>query len=223
MINPRRLVVYSNKRPLSLSPPVPPTPPLWNLDFVVHLDLMKLLIFSPFQSQPVLTVSCTNSRYFCAHSSILSCYPVICLFFAACLFASLFYCLVVPCCCFCLDVKFCSLFLSCQCVMYCLAQQASEKIDRTRAHAGEIFLRLLYMDRWVTCLAKCDLKIKRFSKCCFVPDLSFEKQDRWQILSSILKLERLHIQYFTSAGQRKKSRQESNCKLPTGRLVARQQ
>jgi len=34
----------------------------------------------------------------------------------------------------------------CQCVMYCLAQQASEKIDRTRAHAGEIFLRLLYMD-----------------------------------------------------------------------------
>ncbi|XP_068671771.1 tubulin-specific chaperone D-like isoform X2 [Montipora foliosa] len=31
-------------------------------------------------------------------------------------------------------------------VMQCLAQQASEKIDRTRAHAGEIFLRLLYMD-----------------------------------------------------------------------------
>ena len=40
---------------------------------------------------------------------------------------------------------------SCQTVMHCLAQQASEKIDRTRAHAGEIFLRLLYMDRWVTC------------------------------------------------------------------------
>ncbi|CAH3037220.1 unnamed protein product [Porites lobata] len=34
----------------------------------------------------------------------------------------------------------------CQNVMYCLVQQASEKIDRTRAHAGEIFLRLLYMD-----------------------------------------------------------------------------
>ncbi|XP_067044336.1 tubulin-specific chaperone D-like [Acropora muricata] len=31
-------------------------------------------------------------------------------------------------------------------VMECLTQQASEKIDRTRAHAGEIFLRLLYMD-----------------------------------------------------------------------------
>ncbi|KAK2571739.1 Tubulin-specific chaperone D [Acropora cervicornis] len=34
-------------------------------------------------------------------------------------------------------------------VMECLTQQASEKIDRTRAHAGEIFLRLLYMDRSV--------------------------------------------------------------------------
>lgn len=33
--------------------------------------------------------------------------------------------------------------------MECLTQQASEKIDRTRAHAGEIFLRLLYMDRSV--------------------------------------------------------------------------
>ncbi|XP_020626619.1 tubulin-specific chaperone D-like [Orbicella faveolata] len=30
--------------------------------------------------------------------------------------------------------------------MCCLAQQASEKIDRTRAHAGEIFLSLVYMD-----------------------------------------------------------------------------
>ena len=40
-------------------------------------------------------------------------------------------------------------FLSVQRVMQCLAQQASEKIDRTRAHAGEIFLRLLYMDRSV--------------------------------------------------------------------------
>ncbi|PFX29522.1 tubulin-specific chaperone D-like isoform X1 [Stylophora pistillata] len=34
----------------------------------------------------------------------------------------------------------------CERVMCCLAQQSSEKIDRTRAHAGEIFLRLLYMD-----------------------------------------------------------------------------
>ncbi|CAH3179067.1 unnamed protein product [Porites evermanni] len=46
-------------------------------------------------------------------------------------------------CCF---VDFVYFFLSCQNVMYCLVQQASEKIDRTRAHAGEIFLRLLYMD-----------------------------------------------------------------------------
>lgn len=38
---------------------------------------------------------------------------------------------------------------SCEGLMCCLAQQASEKIDRTRAHAGEIFLNLVYMDRWV--------------------------------------------------------------------------
>ena len=44
-------------------------------------------------------------------------------------------------------MKLAARFLSCERVMCCLAQQSSEKIDRTRAHAGEIFLRLLYMDR----------------------------------------------------------------------------
>ena len=32
-------------------------------------------------------------------------------------------------------------------IVCALVQQASEKIDRTRAHAGEIFLRMLYCDR----------------------------------------------------------------------------
>ena len=47
--------------------------------------------------------------------------------------------------------------------MCCLAQQSSEKIDRTRAHAGEIFLRLLYMDRWVTCLDHFHLGENKFN------------------------------------------------------------
>lgn len=35
---------------------------------------------------------------------------------------------------------------SCEQVMCCLAQQASEKIDRLRAHAACVFLALLYPD-----------------------------------------------------------------------------
>lgn len=38
------------------------------------------------------------------------------------------------------------LVCSCQQVMCCLAQQASEKIDRFRAHAARVFLALLHWD-----------------------------------------------------------------------------
>jgi hypothetical protein len=36
----------------------------------------------------------------------------------------------------------------CKRVMCCLVQQINEKIDRTRAHAGNIFLKLLYSARF---------------------------------------------------------------------------
>lgn len=35
---------------------------------------------------------------------------------------------------------------SCERVMCCVAQQASEKIDRFRAHAARVFLTLLHFD-----------------------------------------------------------------------------
>lgn len=45
-------------------------------------------------------------------------------------------------------ISFPSSFSDCvysvRCMMCCLAQQAAEKIDRYRAHAGNVFLRLLH-------------------------------------------------------------------------------
>lgn len=38
------------------------------------------------------------------------------------------------------------LVCSCERVMCCLAQQASEKIDRVRAHAARMFMALLHAD-----------------------------------------------------------------------------
>lgn len=41
----------------------------------------------------------------------------------------------------------CSLSCSCKQIMCWLAQQAAEKIDKFRAHAGSVFLTLLHFDR----------------------------------------------------------------------------